>query len=298
MKSPLMFVINHLARGLINLGLRFVPLSLNIPVMGNYAVDMSPIETLVMDTLTTALYLRAEVLNSAKDIRGSYPTPVDLHQIAAVKPSSLELLLNVQPFASLFSVMQKSGDLQILLQDEQVFKVTGFLHLRTSDFRYYIPGLMRFGDKAMNLSISVYGDVPRVVLTAPNKFQAVGGMAVDFLLPGVGSAIKLGVNCDLTVTAAINDKKDLVAKLVNIGIKDIVVIGKPLIDPPPVEAMVKEFNTLFKFIVNGVNIFAFDTPIHIPDVIPLDFIKLLIPAASLRILNGALGAAATLQFLP
>jgi hypothetical protein len=69
--------------------------------MGNYAIDMSPMDALTMDAITSTLYLRAEFLNQLKSIRGGFPKPIDLHGVAATKPASVELLLNTQPFASL-----------------------------------------------------------------------------------------------------------------------------------------------------------------------------------------------------
>jgi len=277
-----------------------MPLSLPVPIMGDYALDASPIYDTLMDQAYSTLFMRAEVFNIAKNVHSVVNAPKDLRTVSFVKPNSLELVLNEYTADTLFASMMKAGDLHITITDDMVFSATKFLHLRTSDFRYYLHGLMQFGDVKMRLAVSCTKE-PRVIFGKDNELKIASSELVDFIIDGTGkSAIKMELVGETSLSAWTDDEKNLYAKVNGIVIAGLSVKSCDFMDktecPTNAEPIKGDFNTLFKFVGNAVNAYVFGQAIHIPDEIAVGPVKVHIPAAKLRITEGIFGVAATISF--
>lgn len=267
---------------------------LPVSLFGNYAIDLSLMKELLMDPIYSTLYMRSEIYNQGKGIRPNVGAPTDLERVLFHKPTVFELVFNEHTVNSLFSSLAESKDFTVTLTDSIVNKYTGFLHLRTSDFRFYIPGLMKFGDVPMELVLSYYQAPPAMkIIEGGSEIKIAGTISAEFIVNKV-SAVKLGWTGGLALTASLDaGRRDLSAKLKGIELSKVDIISCS-IDRPDVNVMLVEFNTLFKFVTNGLNIYLLDQPIHIPEEINLGFAILKIKEIMMKVYNGAFAVAADL----
>eukprot|EP01022_Parablepharisma_sp_SALTPOND_P022793 TRINITY_DN46555_c0_g1_i1.p2 TRINITY_DN46555_c0_g1~~TRINITY_DN46555_c0_g1_i1.p2 ORF type:complete len:115 (+),score=34.17 TRINITY_DN46555_c0_g1_i1:3-347(+) len=111
----------------------------------------------------------------------------------------------------------------------------------------------------------------------------------------------MDMGIQLALSAAVDEKKLLTAKVNAITLSDLT-IKESKITKPDVDAMKKEFNILFKFLMNAANMYALGAPIQIPDEVTFSGITARIPGFKLRINSGSIGIAANMtllaQFLP
>jgi len=286
------YAVNTLARVALNTALDFVPLSIPVNLMGNYALDLGLVYKIAMNAAYTTLFLRAEVYNTVTGKRPVVPAPTDIKSVPITNPTSFEFLMNENIMRTLFASLAQNGDLKVTLTDAQVYNMTGFLHLRTSDFSYYIPGLDEFGDVPMTLTLSAT-ELPQFdILKDKSEIKLSGPVYFDFAIANKGILVKLLIKSGLSLSARIDSaKKDLYAKINGIGVNDIQIVDVKISKKPDVAALMKEFNILFKFVVNAVNIMALEKPTHIPESIVVSFITVIIKSVSMRILNGIFGVA-------
>lgn len=281
---------------IINIFMRFYSLTVPISVFSNYALDVTPIYDMIFDQSYTKLFLRSEFYNSVQDIRPDVSEPKDLRSATYIQPSSFEVALNEHMIASLFSAMSKSSELRLVLTDEMVFNATQFLHLRTTDFKYYIPGLMQFGDLPMQIAITCPNELPKLVLDTEGQVKVTAKVESEFMVEGQGSPITMDMGIQLALSAAVDEKKLLTAKVNAITLSDLT-IKESKITKPDVDAMKKEFNILFKFLMNAANMYALGAPIQIPDEVTFSGITARIPGFKLRINSGSIGIAANMTLL-
>jgi hypothetical protein len=282
-------MVNMPLKWMLNVVTYFMPIPVEVPIMGNYAIDLSPIYKMAIDAANAVMYMRAEIVNSGKGIQPDENTPYDLQKIQTDKAQTVEIFLNEHTFATAFSSMAKSGDLKFVITDDMVFNLTQFLHLRTADFAYFIPGLLaKYGDKKMQLVITQNGAAPKMIITQKDSSLNIAGAAnVEFQVIGAESALTLIMDGELSLSAK-TENSAIYAHVNGISLKDLKITASK-IENPNIELMKKEFNTLFKFVVNAVNIYALETPIKLPEEIPLDIITILIKGFTIKFLDGALG---------
>lgn len=281
-------------RNVINLALSFVSADIAIPVIGNYALDMSFVKDILVTETFTDMFMRAEVFNQAKGTRAKVSKPAELTNRGGENPD-LEIMLNKHLFETFFSSMQESGELSFTLTDGMVFNMTKFLHLRTSNFKYYIPGLGKYGDVPMTVVITKNNALPRMIIgDKTGDIRFVGDASADFRVEGQGSKIILGMGMDISLHASI-ENKNLSAKINNIELTGLEIKEIKDIDKPDVKEMFKEFNILFKILANAANILALEKPIIIPDQIDLSIAKLEIKKVYLKILEGVIDIAVNLK---
>ncbi len=286
-------LINGVFRSVLNIVLHYVPLPVEIPIYNNYVLDVSPIYQTAMDSAYSTMYFRSEVYNKARNVRAEVPAPKDLKSVPIAKPNTIELIFNNHLLNTALNVMARCGELYAILTDRMVFSVTNFLHLRTSDFRYYIPGLMEFknaGDVPMELNVT-FDQSSKIVVEKANEMKFVGKAQVGFIIPGKGEAIRIEVAGEASFSAKI-EQKMLYARVIGIYLSEVQVVESH-IPKPEVDQMKKEFNTLFKFVTNAVNIYALEQPVKIPDSISVGGLTVEIHAVDLELNDGVFGAALT-----
>lgn len=292
-----MFAINHLSRPLLNLGLLFLTPQIGVPIFGDYSLDMTIQKSLEMTEKQTDTYFRAEVFNSKKGIRAKLPVPADLSKVKGMESPDLEFMMNNQLFQSFFGVLDESKDLVLTLTDAMVFNLTQFLHLRTSDFKYYIPGLNKWGDRLMTVEVTKDTVLPKLTIgEKPGEIWLEGSSLCNFIVDGHGSQIVLSMGLLVGLKATV-EKMAATAQILNITLTKLEIKDIKEIEKPNVESMLKEFRILYKMIMNAVNTLALEKPIAIPNKIALPIgATLNIKDVFLNILAGVMDMGVQLNF--
>lgn len=245
-----------------------------------------------MELLRSVFFIRSEIFNQAKEVRPNVGAPTDLTNIKGFNSSSIELLLNEHIVNSFFSSMAESKDLAMTLHDSEVYKLTGFLHLRSINFLHYFPGLQILGDVPMYLKLSYHKDPP--LLTILNETQEIiiaGHFSADFGIQDGATAINLDLDSEVRAYMHFEKANRNVSLGLNtIYIKNITTISS-LIQIPNLEILRSDFNNLLVFVMNSANIYAFDHPFHIPEKLPYD---VHLTDVDMKIQNGVIGLAVNL----
>ena len=289
------FLINKVDPVFLNLIFGLVPIPVSIPILTNYALDMSPIYTTLMDQEYSTMFFRTEVYNSAKDFHADVPAPADLRKTAVMKPNAVEVALNNHLVNTLLHSMANFGDLTVVLTDAMVNNATKYLHIRTSDFKYYMPGLMEYknaGDVPMELHVTFDKD-SKMAIEKEGEIKFLGKAQVAFVIPGKGEPIKLEVTGAAHFSASIY-KKFVYASIIGVSLTNVAIVSSE-IPKPDVAVMMKEFNTLFKFAANAINIYVLEKPIPVPEEVYLGDLKIRVKDVNLSLAEGIAKLAALLE---
>jgi len=268
-----------------------------LPLFKTYFLDVSPIYNTIMDSKFASVLLRTEALNAATGVFAEVPAPADLRQTSVSNPTAVEMLLNNHIVSTLLGITSKYNDNHFTITDEMAFSNTGFLHLRTSDFRPYIPGLMTYknaGDVPMELVVTIDKDT-NMFMEKDGEFKLTGKFQVGFNIPKAGEAIKLEFSGESIIKAAI-DHKVVSGKIMGINISDLKIV-KSEIAAPNVLEMKQDFNVLFKFIANGLNTMILKNTYRIPDVIVFSGIQIEIYDVMLKLAKNFIDLSAAFELL-
>ncbi len=230
---------------------------INAPIIEKYSCD---------------IFLKGEF----SPIRTGYPEvkiPPAMHTPAPGK-NDLQFTINELPISSLLAAGHDAGILKITLTDKKVQNLTdGLLHLRTSDFKYFIPELMDdYGDVSMAVTCNTFQNYPIIYFITPEQSISVNGTALcSFFVNGAGYHMSEVFHISFDVGARFSVHLTTENQTFFINFKCLTLenskqVGKKDITIKEIEAMESEFNNILKYAVNGLNALVLDKGIKVPDL--------------------------------
>jgi len=248
--------VNYFARDIINTILPYMPLAAPIPIIGPYGFDFGLYQDIEMTQNQTICYFKAEGIHMNRSSRVTVDPPKDLKTVPILTPSTIDFVMNELPLNSLFATMAQDGT--ITIDDAYIYQMTNFLHLRTSDLVYYIPGLMEFGDLPMELRISAIEKLSYMKMTIlNNEIKMLGKASIDFNIPHQTDAISFETDLNFSSTLDFNSEmRDLSAQINMLEIPQLKIIKSDIKKLPDVNDIKEDFNTLTGYVKNAANIYC------------------------------------------